>query len=83
MRGRIKEIIITSRIDRSPGKRMCHANRQNHVIHRGSYFLAIKDGLSEKSYCLSCAKKILNNGQRKMNNLILELEKAMSEPKNL
>jgi len=75
-RGRIKEILHTSRIDRSPGKRKCRGDRQNHVIHRGAPFLAIKDGLVEKSYCLKCARIILERGSVKLSSLIDELEKA-------
>ena len=75
-RGRIKEILYTSRIDSSPGTRKCHGNKKEHRIKKGTTFLAIKSGLEEKSYCLKCARVILERGEQKMQSLMELLEEA-------
>ena len=75
-RGRTKEILHTARIDNSPGKRMCRGDRKNHTIQRGSAFLAIKDGLGEKSYCLKCARAIIDQGRKRLDTLVCKLEEA-------
>lgn len=58
---------------------MCRGDRKNHVIPRGAPFLAIKDGLGEKSYCLLCARVILERGEGKLSALLEMLEAAETE----
>ncbi len=43
-------------------RRVCHRNRENHVIEKGSACLVIKDPVSggSKNYCLPCALAILD-----------------------
>ena len=72
-KGRIKEILHTSSFKRSPGTRKCRGDQKNHTISKGDEFLSIKDGLSEKSYCLECARTILERGQSKLAVLLKKL----------
>ena len=55
---------------------MCRGDRQNHVIERGDTYLAIKDGLNDKIYCLACARVILERGHTKLRRLFEALENA-------
>jgi len=78
-RGRTKEILHTARIDQANAigrQRICRGDRRNHSIPQGCWYLAIKDGLGEKSYCLECARAILLRGREKLEKLFTELEKA-------
>jgi hypothetical protein len=78
-RGRTKEILHTARFEQAAMRgplRICRGDRQNHSIPRGSWCLTIKDGLGEKSYCLECARAILERGRVKLNALFAELQNA-------
>lgn len=78
-RGRLKQILHTASFRSSPGTRMCHADHKGHKIKKGKIYLSIKDGLNEKSYCLFCAKLILENGKKQLESLLDNLNKAMSD----
>jgi hypothetical protein len=75
-KGRIKEILHTADIAKSPGRRMCRGDRENHSIQPGDWFLRVKDGLGEKSYCLKCARVILDRGKVKLDKLVAKLTKV-------
>lgn len=74
-KGRIKEVLHTSKFAKSPGTRMCRGDRKNHTIQPGDSFLSVKDGLGEKSYCLKCARVILERGRTTLEKLLAKLEK--------
>ena len=57
---------------------MCRADRKNHVIRPGETMLVVKDGLGEKSYCLACARTILQRGRQKLEALFRELERSVN-----
>ncbi|MGE5528239.1 MAG: hypothetical protein ACM3X6_03750 [Patescibacteria group bacterium] len=78
-RGRIKSILHTAHISQASLRgrhRICRGDSKNHIIPFGGWYLGIKDGLEEKSYCLKCARAILEKGQMKLDILIKNLEKA-------
>jgi hypothetical protein len=49
---------------------VCRADRANHKLDRGDWYLAIKDGMQEKKYCIDCARAILKRGQTKLAELL-------------
>jgi hypothetical protein len=73
--GRVKEILHTSKIEISPGNKICHGDRDDHQISKGTYFLSIKSGLRTKNYCLICARKIVSLGKTRIESLNAELDK--------
>ena len=76
-RGRVKAILHTARFAEasSRGRRPeCRADRQHHPIPPGAWYLAIKDGMNEKKYCLECARAILERGREQLNELFQCLE---------
>lgn len=76
-RGRIKEILHAARFGQADSRgrpRLCRGDRQNHPIAPGDWYLAIKDGLAEKTYCLVCAKAVLDQGRGKLATLVSKLD---------
>lgn len=81
-RGRPKEILHTACFEQAAmrgRRRICQGDRQNHSIPPGSWCLIIKNGLEEKSYCLECARKILERGRVKLDSLCAALDEAESD----
>lgn len=77
--GRTKEILHTAWFGQAGplGRhRVCRGDRKNHPILPGAWYFAIKDGLEEKSYCLVCARRILERGHSTLEKLFSELEEA-------
>ena len=69
---RTKELLHSAWFQESPGRRKCRRNR-THTINPGYRCFVIKDGLNEKSYCLACAKVILQRGKKQLETLLAEL----------
>jgi len=76
MAGNLKELLHTSRFVQSTSnrKRICYGNRSSHRVNPGDWYLAVKDGLGEKNYCVACARRIIGQARLRVDGLSTRLE---------
>ncbi len=59
---RIRRVLGSVKIDVAKRKRICHHNRKDHSIEKGSPCLVINEpsGEGHKNYCVTCGLEILD-----------------------
>lgn len=71
--GATKSVLRTCYVEDSKGTRKCGRNKK-HPITKGDRCLVFKESMkSPKSYCVPCARIILERGQEDLARLIAEL----------
>lgn len=79
--GKIKSLITKAEFDVVGKRHQCKANVL-HTLEKGDDRLTIYEGRKTSHYCLNCAKKILETDLRKLENLMKESDRFLSNNKN-
>lgn len=75
---RIRRILGTCTVETAQGRRICHHDRRNHFIAKGTLVLVIKDHSgSSKNYCPQCALAILAQAANDLQTLRDQLSQAV------
>lgn len=70
--GKLKRLVTTSEFETAQRQRRCSRNR-SHKIAKGERCLVVKENMSKRSYCLECARLILEKAQEDVVRLQREL----------
>ena len=70
---RPKELLRSSCIERAERKRKCCQSKE-HSIAGGDICLVFCEELQRKSYCMACAKSILERAERQLKELSSQLQ---------
>jgi hypothetical protein len=65
---RVKSLLIGAEIVEAGRLRKCYHNK-NHKIHKGERCLEVKEGLALKGYCLACAREMLAQANRRIDEI--------------
>ncbi len=71
--GRQKSLIKNLKVTSAKRTHFCKANSK-HKILKGDQRLTVKEGQSEKNYCLKCGKKFLDNAIDELSKLRSAIE---------
>ena len=69
---RPKDLLRSARADVAKRQRRC-AQSKKHVIQAGEKCLLFEENLSKKSYCLPCARSILERAKKQLQDLLVHL----------
>jgi hypothetical protein len=70
--GRPKELLRPCRYEVAVRLRHC-AQNDEHLISAGERCLVFKENMQQKSYCLACARAILERGRHRVEELVGQL----------
>lgn len=69
---KLKQLLSTSEFQTAQRQRICARNRA-HRISKGERCLTVKENMSERSYCIECARLILQKAHEEVSALMAEL----------
>lgn len=75
---RLKSLLSTMQIDKASRGHRCRTSSK-HQISQGDYRLSIKENRSYKRYCIECAKKILGQDIKALQDHLQRLTEIGSE----
>jgi hypothetical protein len=75
---KLKQLLSTSEFQTAQRQRTCSRNRA-HKIPKGGRCLTVKENMSERSYCLECARSILQKAHDEVSALMAELPREESD----
>ncbi len=72
---KIRDLLVHVSVEAAKGARGCARNRKEHHIPKGQLCLCVKGGPrnQQKSYCLVCARDILQHAQGHLKEIITSL----------
>ncbi len=70
---RPKSLIKNIKITKAKRAHTCKSNRQ-HKILKDDLRLAVKEGQSERNYCIDCGRKFLDSSMNKLSELRSSIE---------
>jgi hypothetical protein len=70
--GRLKRLLSTSELETAQRVRSCSRNK-SHKIPKGDRCLVVKESMAKNSYCMSCARLILEKAQDEVAALLAQL----------
>lgn len=76
---KVREILGHVEVQTAERRRICHRNREAHVISKGDACLVIREAGSNgrKNYCRECAEDIIERARRDLGELRAALGMAM------
>jgi hypothetical protein len=72
---RVKSLLIGAAVVEAGRLRKCYHNK-NHQILKGERCLEVKEGLALKGYCLACAKEMITEANRRINEIHADIQRG-------
>jgi len=69
---KLKRLLTTSAFETAQRERKCSRNN-DHKISKGDLCLTVKENMAKRSYCVRCARLILEKAREEVLGLLLQL----------